>query len=114
MYFPLRLNLLAVVGILIFQLSQAQSYDYGTARSKILKRQSPAPLVVTGVQTGAGPSGSAPLRYEVRDLQKDDTTWTLYILGLDVMQNIPQTDLHSWYQIAGISAAWRVCAFADI
>ncbi|KAE9382243.1 Di-copper centre-containing protein [Stipitochalara longipes BDJ] len=80
------------------------AYDYGGIdRSTILKRQSPSsPYVVTGVHTGTGPSGSTPLRLEVRELEQDSITWTLYILGLDMLQYTNQTEMLSWYQITGI------------
>ncbi|TVY83497.1 Tyrosinase [Lachnellula suecica] len=52
--------------------------------------------------TGANASGSVPLRQEVRDLQKDSTMWTLYILALDMFQYTNQSEQLSWYQVAGI------------
>ncbi|CZR68874.1 related to tyrosinase precursor (monophenol monooxygenase) [Phialocephala subalpina] len=78
------------------------SYDYDIDRSAILKRQTSNFYAITGVHTGSGPNGSIPLQLEIRDLQKDPTTWTLYILGLDMLQYTPQTEMLSWYQIAGI------------
>jgi hypothetical protein len=77
-------------------------YDYGIDRSKIIKRQSSTPYVTTGIQTGSGPNGSTPLRLEVRELELDPTSWTLYILGLDILQYTSQTEILSWYQIAGL------------
>lgn len=77
-------------------------YDYGGIdRSNAIKRQSSSPYVVTGVHTGSGPNGSVPLRLEVRDLERDPTTWTLYLLGLDMLQFTNQMELLSWYQITG-------------
>ncbi|KAF8860872.1 Di-copper centre-containing protein [Acephala macrosclerotiorum] len=78
------------------------SYDYGIDRSTIFKRQTSNFYAITGVHTGSGPNGSTPLRLEIRDLERDSTTWTLYILGLDMLQYAPQTEMLSWYQIAGI------------
>lgn len=78
------------------------SYDYGIDRSTIVKRQSSSTYATTGVHTGTGPNGSTPLRLEIRDLEKDPITWTLYILGLDMLQFTPQTQMLSWYQIAGM------------
>jgi hypothetical protein len=80
------------------------SYDYGSIdRSTILKRQlPPSPYVVTGVHTGAGSHGSLPLRLEIREMEQDPTTWTLYILGLDMLQYTNQTEMLSWYQITGM------------
>ena len=89
--------LLALVHSLPFS-----SYDYGGIdRSTTTKRQSPSPFVVTGVHTGSGPNGSVPLRLEVREMERDSTTWTLYILGLDMLQYTNQTEMLSWYQITG-------------
>lgn len=76
-------------------------YDYGIDRNTILKQQTSTFYPITGTHTGSGPNGSTPLRLEVRELQKDPTTWTLYILGLDMLQYTPQTEMLSWYQIAG-------------
>ncbi|KUJ18454.1 Di-copper centre-containing protein [Mollisia scopiformis] len=78
------------------------SYDYGVNPTSLLKRQTFKYYAVTGIQTGSGPNDSTPLRLEIRDLEKDPITWTLYILGLDMLQYTPQTEMLSWYQIAAI------------
>jgi tyrosinase len=76
------------------------NYDDSIDRNTIIKRQQPStPLVVTGVQTFHGPT---PLRLEVRQLEQDPTLWTLYILGLDMLQYTNQTEMLSWYQITGL------------
>jgi tyrosinase len=78
------------------------SYNYGDSidRNTILKRQqSSTPYVVTGVQIA---DGSTPLRLEVRQLEQDPVTWTLYLLGLDMLQFTNQTEMLSWYQITGL------------
>jgi tyrosinase len=81
---------------------QHANYKYSMDRNPLSKRQSSSfNPIVTGAQGGIGPHGSAPLRREVRDLETDSTTWTLYILGLDMMQYTDQNDIYSWYQIAG-------------
>jgi tyrosinase len=72
-------------------------YDYGVDRSTFIKRQD-ASLILTGAHS---PDGSTGLRREMRDLETDSTTWTLYLLGLDMMQNTDQSQEASWYQIAG-------------
>lgn len=77
------------------------SYDYGLDRSVIFKRQTSNFYAITGINTGSGPNGSTPLRLEIRELEKDTMTWALYILGLDMLQYTPQTEMLSWYQIAG-------------
>ena len=78
------------------------SYDYGVDRSHIIKRQSSSPYVVTGIQPGPGSNGATSLRLEIRELEKDPTTWTLYILGLDMLQYANQTEMLSWYQVTGL------------
>ncbi|KAK0108702.1 hypothetical protein ONS95_003493 [Cadophora gregata] len=78
------------------------SYDYGADPPRLPKRQTSEFFPITGVHTGSGINGSLPLRIEVRELEKDPVAWTLYILGLDLLQYTPQSDMLSWYQIAGI------------
>ncbi|PVH75831.1 Di-copper centre-containing protein [Cadophora sp. DSE1049] len=78
------------------------SYDYGADPPRLPKRQSSEFFPITGVHTGSGVNGSVPLRIEVRELEKDPVAWTLYILGLDMLQYTPQSDSLSWYEIAGI------------
>jgi hypothetical protein len=85
------------------------SYDYGIDRSTIIKRQSSTPYATTGIPT----NGSTPLRLEVRELEQDPTTWTLYILGLDLLQYQNQTQMLSWYQITGLNGSICFTAMAD-
>src|ERR1700710_1575761 len=57
----------------------------------ILKRQSNF-FTVTGAPLPAD-GGSVPVRHEVRDLQNNyPDQWNLYLLGLDRMMNVDQTD----------------------
>ncbi|KAI0022596.1 hypothetical protein F4780DRAFT_185715 [Xylariomycetidae sp. FL0641] len=49
--------------------------------------------------------GKPPLRLEVRELQKDEDQWNLYILALSWMQYTDLGSPFSWYQIAGIHGA---------
>ena len=103
-FIQLPICLLALVAALLPRSVVANtSYDYGIDRKTILKRQASNFYAVTGVHTGSGQDGSAPIRQEIRKLKQDNTTWTLYILGLDMLQNTNQTEMLSWYQIAGIS-----------
>jgi hypothetical protein len=41
-------------------------------------------------------------RREVRDLEKDQDQWNVYMLGLSRFQNVSQSDKLSYYQIAGM------------
>ena len=89
------------------------SYDYGFDRNTILKRQTSDIYPVTGIQTSSGTNESVPLRREIRQLEQDNITWNLYILGLDLLQYTNQTEMLSWYQIAGTSVlnpSWRTTA----
>ncbi|CAK7270823.1 hypothetical protein SEPCBS57363_004302 [Sporothrix epigloea] len=43
-----------------------------------------------------------PPRQEIRRMENDTDLWTLYILGLNMMQYTDQSNLLSYYQIAGI------------
>ncbi len=78
------------------------SYNYGSDQTNESKRQTSDFVATTGVHSGSGINGTTPLRLEIRELEKDPVAWTLYILGLDMMQYTPQTDMLSWYQIAGM------------
>ncbi|RKF57895.1 Tyrosinase [Erysiphe neolycopersici] len=78
------------------------SYDYGIMSPLIAARQIPTGFITRGVFGGQGPNGSIPLRREVRDLEKDEDSWTLYILGMDRMQHMDQNERSSWYSLAGI------------
>ena len=77
------------------------SYDYGIDRTTLLKRQAPKLYATTGIHTGVGSNSSLPIRHEIRKLEQDNTTWTLYVLGLDMLQYTNQSETLSWYQIAG-------------
>jgi tyrosinase len=100
-------SLLSIVGVFLAQTSptfaksqkQARGYDYGVDPREILKRDT-GHFPVTGVPY-TGSNASIPVRQEIRDLEKDQTLWELYILGLSMMQTINQSDISSWYQIAG-------------
>lgn len=81
------------------------AYDYGVATGELVKRQaamqySPS-ATVTGTHTGTGPNGSAPLRPNILDMEQNTEMWTLFILALDMMQYTDQSQLFSWYQVAG-------------
>ncbi|KAI1121613.1 Di-copper centre-containing protein [Nemania abortiva] len=83
--------------------SGIKGYDYGHNTSlRIYKRDFSQSSIV----------GSLPLvdgqpqpRLEIRDLQKDDDQWNLYILALSWMQYTAQDSPFSFYQIAGIHGA---------
>lgn len=59
-----------------------------------------APIVVGGL--GGTLNGTMPARKEIRRLEQNTDLWTLYILGLSLMQYTDQSQLLSYYQIAGL------------
>ena len=79
---------------------QYYAYNYGFDVEKHIKRQAqPQQLVLRGISVSD--SGELPIRQEIRDLQKNDNQWTLYLLGLSMMQFTNQSDPTSWYGITG-------------
>lgn len=64
---------------------------------KIDRRQSSGGLTaVTGI-TGLG----TPARLEIRQLEQNTDQWNLYLLGLDRMMKVNESEKLSYYQIAG-------------
>ncbi|KAI1466640.1 Di-copper centre-containing protein [Daldinia caldariorum] len=87
----------AVAGI---QLGQ---YDYGFTADLRLRKRAPSQSSIV-----AGPprvNGEIQLRPDIRDLQKDEDKWNLYLLALSWMQFTDQESPFSWYQITGIHGA---------
>jgi hypothetical protein len=77
-------------------------YDYGFSPCLTKPENSTYHLIPGGLGSGgSGTEGSLPVRLEIRRLQQDKELWTLYILGLDMMQYYNQTELISWFQISG-------------
>jgi tyrosinase len=71
----------------------------------LLKRQaSNAPFPVTGVQIG-----QVLPRYEIRDLQNNHPDqFNVYLLGLQRLQQVNQSDFLSWFQISGIHGVPKI------
>lgn len=86
----------------LMPLALAQSYDYGFNVMEGLKaKREPSAdniLVTRGMPLRS--NGSVPVRYEIRDLQKNTDKWSLYILALDLMQYTDQSLPSSWYSIS--------------
>ncbi|KAK1757866.1 hypothetical protein QBC47DRAFT_319522 [Echria macrotheca] len=60
-------------------------------------------IAITGVPTTPGAGGSVPIRREIRDLQRNfPDQFNLYVLGLQNLQSLDESQLQSYYQIAGI------------
>ena len=76
-----------------------RQYNYGfDVHDPFQKRKHVKHPIVTGLPRL---NGSLPLRREIRDLEKDDDIWNLFILALSWMQYTDQSKWSSWYQIAG-------------
>jgi len=80
-----------------------KTYDYGTiygprSHSHIQKRSFSQSSIVGSLPLV---DGQPPQRVEIRDLEKDNDLWNLYILALSWMQYTAQDSPFSWYQIAG-------------
>ncbi|KAB5551230.1 hypothetical protein GE09DRAFT_1223030 [Coniochaeta sp. 2T2.1] len=79
---------------------QYPGYDFGPDVHLRLKRQeTKGPWILRSL---ASVDGELPLRREIRDLENNRDQWTLYLLGLSMMQFTNQTDNISWYKITGI------------
>ncbi|KAH8588949.1 hypothetical protein B0O99DRAFT_524064 [Bisporella sp. PMI_857] len=58
---------------------------------------------ITGVHTGIDPqTGARPARRNILDLQNDLPAWSLFIQAVSAMQQAPENELLSWFQVAGI------------
>lgn len=62
-----------------------------------LQRRQTETVVVTGITT----FGTQP-RLEIRQLQKNADQWNIFLLGMKRFQETDQSDMNSYYQIAGI------------
>ncbi|KAK3943651.1 hypothetical protein QBC46DRAFT_306734 [Diplogelasinospora grovesii] len=99
---PLKLALIALGSLAHVVVGQYSSYNYGFDIARRVKRDLrdvPQPLIVRGAGQA---EGRIALRREIRDLQQDEDQWTLYILGLSLLQYMDQTTPTSWYGITGI------------
>ena len=91
--------------------AEAVPYDYGfdvheqLSRRSLMSYNPNAPFVVSGISSGSQQGSNQPKVYprqEIRQMEKNADLWTLYMLGLSMMQYTPQSQLLSYYQIAGI------------
>lgn len=71
-------------------------YNAAIAGSGLTRRQSET-VVVTGIKTFGVQS-----RQEIRQLQKNADQWNIFLLGMKRFQETDQSDMKSYYQIAGI------------
>ncbi|KAI1107801.1 Di-copper centre-containing protein [Jackrogersella minutella] len=92
-----------LLSVVVADLVHPGQYDYGfNADVRFRKRDPVQSRIVTGVPRV---DGQALLRPDIRDLQKDEDKWNLYILALSWMQYTDQEMPFSWYQITGIHGA---------
>lgn len=62
-----------------------------------------AKIASTGVFTGINSAtGERPPRREISEMRSDIALFSLYIQALQAMQDTPESDQQSWFQIAGI------------
>ncbi|KAI0383782.1 Di-copper centre-containing protein [Hypomontagnella monticulosa] len=92
-----------ILSMTIADLVQPGQYDYGFNIDHQLRKRAPSQsIVVSGLPLV---DGKPPLRQDIRELQKDEDMWSLYILALSWMQFTEQESPFSWYQITGIHGA---------
>ena len=74
-----------------------------TATAALLMVGSPANAIqVTGATGGINATtGARPFRYDIDDLSKSGAAWDLFVLSLDHIQQLNQSDPLSYFQIAG-------------
>jgi tyrosinase len=80
--------------------AQYSGYDYGFDVHQLVKRQigRRSDLVVNGTT----PDDGIRIRQEIRELEKDQDLWTLYILALSMLQFTDQSYPLSYYSLAGL------------
>jgi tyrosinase len=89
--------------------AQYTAYDYGfdvKARVKRSQLDRRAALVVQDKAAAATAAAAGDVevlvRQEIRQLEQDTDLWTLYILGLSMMQFTDQASPTSYYGLAGL------------
>ena len=77
------------------------TYSTAVPRNSNIYRQAIEPPIhpVLGVR-GLGIDTTHP-RLEIRELERNKDQFNVYLLGLQRLQNIPQDDKFSYYQVAG-------------
>ncbi|KAK4181554.1 hypothetical protein QBC36DRAFT_174782 [Triangularia setosa] len=98
----LRLFILAhLVAACLGQQQRLTAYNYGFDVHRRVKRQfaQPSTMVVRGDAGRQG--GDVQVRREIRELEQDHEAWTLYLLGMSMMQFTDQGSPTSWYGITG-------------
>ncbi|EAQ93199.1 hypothetical protein CHGG_01434 [Chaetomium globosum CBS 148.51] len=94
---PLLLAFICLANTLV--VAQYSAYNYGFDVKKRVKRQLGRRSTMV-VQEKIG--GDIQVRQEVRQVEKDQELWTLYILGSSMLQYTDQASPMSYYGLAGI------------
>jgi len=86
----------------ISEANKAHNLRYPQVPSHHQKRSlnSSSPFPVVGIPLNK--SALVPQRLEIRQLQENPLQWNLYLLAMAQYQSIDQSDMISYYQIAGI------------
>lgn len=90
---PLVLSLLCLAQVLV--LAQPVSYNFGPEANARIRRQVSQREVVRE-------KSDIRVRQEIRELEKDQDVWNLYLLGLSMMQSTDMQSQTSWFSIAGL------------
>jgi tyrosinase len=106
--------LLAVCALVTTVVShQYTGYDFGAGISRLNRRRSITQSALVFNQLASvteDDDDNKALRKEIRDLEQNEDQWTLYILGLSMMQYTNQSDEISWYQVTGLLSPSHGCS----
>lgn len=94
---PLLLTLVWLTSTLVA--AQYSAYNYGFDVKKRVKRQLNRRSTMIVQER---PGGDIQVRQEIRQVEKDKEMWTLYILGLSMLQYTDQASPMSYYGLAGL------------
>lgn len=86
-----------IIGTVASPLLRHEVEEVQLPEDSTLRRRQDQTVAITGINT----FGVQP-RLEIRQLQQDADQWNIFLLGLDRFQKSDQSDLVSYYQIAGI------------
>jgi tyrosinase len=92
----MRLTALAAASLLASACDASPLHPF---TSEVVKRQEPGPgsyYPITGATGGVHP------RLEIRELEKTGQMWNLFLLAMKGFQETDQSDIDSWYSVAGI------------
>ncbi|KAK4202248.1 putative tyrosinase [Triangularia verruculosa] len=81
---------------------QYTAYNYGFDVHRRVRRQFAQPSTMIVMGNAATQAGDVQVRREIRELEQDREVWTLYLLGMSMMQFTDQSSPTSWYGITGI------------